>query len=303
MKKEIKTTENKDNPTWVECTKCGKEYLMHQGKDSDKYVCKRCSKGAGKDKKEKVDTDIQISEIELVTINCRRHKRLIEVPKGWLDTCTYLCPQCYYKLKAKERKLYSPKKKSAKRKIEKHEKLTGVKDGKVGKAVKVEVDNGNKEKVGEQVAKVKLSDLMPQNKLHCEMCGKDVMVYRDWYRYSKCICPECYSTMREEQIAVVHIQQENKAKGEMPRRNEIRVRRKSAKEYKLWDKNSRYNNKGGVWSTSQICKATVEDLKRAVSEGLVSKVRAKIELRRRKEPTYLNSLPEYMNKLPVIDLR
>lgn len=293
-------------PTWVECEKCKAVFLVYKEIAAKGYVCKRCrtevekKEEESKNEKGKKSEEVTISEVKLVEMLCKRHKKRIEVPESWLETCDYLCPQCYHKLSAKERKAYRPKRKGKK----------GIERIKAEKKVSAEAKAAEEkllveEKKADGTKGISIDDFKPKYRIHCQKCGEIVPCHYEWYDKSTVLCPQCYCGMSENAIALFHM--EHKAEkppkgmgGEMPKSIESGVRRKTEKEYAQWDRNHVYKENGGRWPDERIKRASVSALQSAVKRGLVSAVRYRIELKRRKKREFYDSLAETKYDLPVI---
>lgn len=308
-----KNTKNRDKrmeaqeemPTWVECVKCQSEFLMYKDQGAEGYVCKKCrtevEKKEEKSKKEKgkKSEEVTISEVKLVEMLCRRHKKRIEVPESWLETCDYLCPQCYHKLSAKERKAYAPKRKGKK----------GIERNKVAEVAKVANDKPLvEEKKAVDTQEFSIDDFKPKYRIHCQKCGEIVPCHYEWYDKSTVLCPQCYCGMSEDAISLFHM--EHKAEkpkesvGEtMPRPLEGGIRRKTEEEYAQWDRSHVYKENGGRWPDERIKRASVSALQSAVKRGFVSAIRYKIEIKRRKNKEFYDGMAETKYDLPVIGYR
>lgn len=301
-KRDKRTEVQEEMPTWVECVKCKAVFLWYKEIAAKGYVCKRCRTEIEKKEEEvkkekgKKAEEVTISEVKLVEMRCRRHKKRIEVPESWLETCDYLCPQCYHKLSAKERKAYAPKRKGKK----------GIERNKVAEAA-----NEAKEKPMEEVKRAvdtqefSIDDFKPKYRIHCQKCGEIVPCHYEWYDKSTVLCPQCYCSMSENAINLFHM--EHKAEkpprdegGVMPKAIDSGARRKTEEEYAQWDRNHVYKENGGRWPDERIKRASVGALQSAVKRGLVSAVRYRIELNRRKKKDYYDSMAETKYDLPVI---
>ena len=308
-----KNTKNRDKrmeaqeemPTWVECEKCKAVFLVYKEIAAKGYVCKRCRTEVEKKEEEsktgkgKKAEEVTISEVKLVEMLCKRHKKRIEVPESWLETCDYLCPQCYHKLSAKERKAYRPKRKGKK----------GIERNKVAEVAKAAEEKLLVEEKKADGTKVfSIDDFKPKYRIHCQKCGEIVPCHYEWYDKSTVLCPQCYCGMSENAIALFHM--EHKAEkpskgmgGEIPKAIESGVRRKTEKEYAQWDRNHVYKENGGRWPDERIKRASVRALQSAVKRGLVSAIRYKIEMKRRKNKEFYDGMAETKYDLPVIGCR
>lgn len=292
-------------PTWVECVKCKSVFLMYKEQGAEEYICKRCraevekKEEESKTEKGKKAEEVTISEVKLVEMLCRRHKKRLEVPESWLETCDYLCPQCYHKLSAKERKAYRHKRKGKKG----SDRIKVAKEAKVAEAKPLA-----EEKRVEGTKGFSIDDFKPKYRIHCQKCGEIVPCHYEWYDKSTVLCPQCYCAMSEDAISLFHM--EHKAAkppkglgGEIPKAIESGVRRKTEKEYAQWDRNHVYKENGGRWPDERIKRASERALQSAVKRGLVSAIRYKIEIKRRKNKEFYDSMAETKYDLPVIGYR
>lgn len=256
------------------------------------------------------------------TIRCRRHHKRIKVTRGWREQCSWLCPQCYEKLTAEERARYAPK--ETKREGE----AIVEKGGVVGKAEEGKTTEGIEEREvgeegfkeakqaevvaamgqGERLAKPKAKQvrekepmvmraspqilaLLPEWEMECKKCGKRKPVHKIWLdTKSKVLCPECYFAMSEyalEQFGKEHPEEEAVFR---------KVDRGINEDIGLRVTASGESSSLSQWlndTTRRIPKLTDKELLYAVDKGLVSKARARIEIRRRQNMEYFNEFADF----------
>lgn len=134
----------------------------------------------------------------------------------------------------------------------------------------------------------KLKDLMPKYRIHCLKCGEDVPCHGFWIEKSKVLCPSCASTMDDYQITAFNRLHDN---------DKCKVMKNEKTKKSSFSFNSSFNDEdpvsfGGGCSDSFIRRATEEELKQAVKQGKLSRVRFKIEMKRRKNPEWYDDCPE-----------
>ena len=140
--------------------------------------------------------------------------------------------------------------------------------------------------------KADLADFLPRHKITCQKCGETVRCHYTWFDRSTVLCPSCYAGMHEWEIRRFH----HFHYAPKPRKEVCETgleltddRRESGNRYyddSSWTRNSSVVNSGGCWSAERIMGTSAEDLVEAVKNGSVSRVRAKIELRRRLNVEY-----------------
>ena len=304
---------------WIACVFCGEEFPIIQDEEAknDEFVCKECNK-----KEQKMIRDmISQKKTKLNKVYCRRHHKSIEVEASWIETCSYLCPQCYNKLTPKERAKYANKSKKTvevKQKAAKTPKVVQKKEKKEKAVLKVSKDgitrdDTNASKYGFKLG-YSLADLKPKYKIKCQKCGKEWPCHYSWYDKSTVLCPECYGSMTKDEIEMFH--EEHKADKPLPMEDvnhrsenvtnkpvkslEPKIR-KTAAEYREFDRHSNVTIHGGRLSETSIRAASIETLERAVKKGALSAVRLKIEKKRRQNKEYYDSYPD--ESIRVISFR
>ena len=229
-------------------------------------------------------------EVEkIVSIRCRRHKKRFEVKESWVDVCSWLCPKCYEKLTEEERKAYAPKGGGQPEVREVNPNKGNPEGGKPQEPVifpkepKFPVVNSSKSL---------LDSLRPKHKIHCRKCGQDFPCHASWFLQSKVLCPECYFKMTSEEIVAFHAGID---------RNGRPLQTPSIKDKSTHREQNRFRKKFGEsdWiststraSEAWIREASKDDLIKAVARGNLSRIRAKIELKRRRRESYYNEFAE-----------
>lgn len=280
----------------------------------------KCKKEALTDNNSNKSTD---GANKVVSMSCRRHRRRINVRESWINTCSYLCPQCYERLTEAERLSYAPNKNGFKAEVRPMEQgkpiVEPTKSYKLPKEqkpteglVKEETNRTSpKEKSsfsGEFKGGYSLKDLLPKYTVTCKKCGETVPCHYEWYNNSTVLCPTCFSMMSSEEIELFHMEhcsdrppiKKESSKNLIYGNQKDGKIRKTEKEYALYDKQSIYLHVGGRWSDKHIKHANKESLMAAVKRGLVSPIRAKIELRRRANREWFDSMPEVYHERPRV---
>jgi len=241
-------------------------------------------------------------------VYCRRHRRTKPVPKGWTDTCSYLCHKCYRRLSPEERKEYAGRDTfrthlKAKTLLRKQPQL----ELQPPKPEPVLTQPPSQTTVPEEALDDKAAatpmyignafkGLMPQYSINCLRCGNTSPCHYHWFSRSKVLCPTCYSSMNQWEIDNFHRQHGNK---NLPIPPKTIVRYFPMTSMVVGKGKSSPNNPhedsvlvGRKYSNERISKMTRRELAEAVKKGYVSRPRARIELHRRKREEYYHMLPE-----------
>lgn len=267
------------------------------------------------------------------SIRCRRHHKRFVVSKEWADKCNWLCPTCYERMTEAERAEYAPTSHGGAggesvskqgegarvRTVLRHTATTKKPQEKAKRGRPPKTKNGLPQrtvaKVDADAAKEfqmkamspELMRLLPKYRIKCRKCGEVRPCHASWFSQSQVLCPECYSLMTEDEIRVFH--KEHKADGtetlcvvECPKgdkqctssRADEDIHSVFAKKCKAEDAVDSYK----ACSVRFISKATAAELEKAVADGIISKVRAKIELKRRRNKAYYRDRPN--DDLPSI---
>ena len=232
-----------------------------------------------------------------VFIRCQRHRKRIEVPSSWVQQCSFLCPKCYNKLTEEERLKYAPRaildeikaKKEKEREIHKKSVITKKR---ARRKKEKEVFTGFKSSM--------FNYLLPRYTVHCKKCGGDAPCNLTWFETSTVLCPTCYNSMSEKERAlfegnktsekkcskeVEHDEKMNKYLKSVQCTQTGRIKNISKAE------SDAMSASGGIWSYESLSRASVAEIMHGIETGKVSKVRARIELKRRKNLDYYNMLP------------
>lgn len=228
-----------------------------------------------------------------VSIRCRRHKKRFDVEESWLETCGWLCPKCYHKLTEKERQRYAPKK-GIKEKEGDEESFIGdfldKRNRKGGEGVAKRETGGRTSMIG-----YSLKDLLPQYRIKCLRCGETVPCHKTWFENSKVLCPECYSKMTEEKIRKFHKEHNASCEGAEGAGEAEKVGKKCDKrKFPEWEAAPKVFNEDstdivaavGGCSQGFIKRAPEPLLLQAVKRGHLSKMRFRIEMKRRQRMDY-----------------
>ena len=271
---------------------------------------------------------------KIVSIRCRRHKKRFNVKSDWLKTCKWLCPQCYNKLTANERKKYAPRsgEEVEVRQAESGKSAVGVKPSQRRSVKKshgsfigdfLDRRNGSKKSGIKDIChdidraidtilsepppnpckgmsnstsysfRSELDALKPQYTIHCQKCGEDYPCHYFWFNKSKVLCPACAADMTSEQIEEYNRTHFGTlpAYKKPPAITEKKVEKPRAF-IDYWGDNTEIIETGKGCSEYFIRHATKKDLLDAVKLGKLSKIRAKIELKRRESSEYFDDMPE-----------
>ena len=286
-RKERKRDSEKE-PKWVECRKCGNQFLIFGRKEDDfDFVCGRC--------KENVRTS--------VSMRCLRHKKRFNVPRWWPDVCSFLCPRCYDRLSSKERIKYYPKEGVD---LSVHEAEEGKKTNRPSKTKSSYMHDrekkGKKEKNQQPSSdsnKVTLEELLPRYKISCKKCCQTVPCNYTWFDTSTVLCPSCYSRMTEYEISMFHGNNEME-KPRFPDSDYSYMSKRLMGKKSNWiEEDAASLNSGGCWTSERIMSVPKYKLMLAVKRGKVSKVRARIELKRRANAEYYDMFPEEVGASPI----
>lgn len=231
-------------------------------------------------------------------VYCRRHRRTKPVPKGWTDTCSYLCHKCYRLLSPEARKEYADRdafRKPLKAKTLPHKQLE-----KKPKPVLPQLPPSHPVVPAASFDDMPTAaspylgdafrDVMPQYSIKCLRCRKTSPCHLHWFSRSKVLCPTCYSNMKRLSIEVFHKKHGNddlpippptsKSKGTNPMSN------------KPYGDNEDSVLVSRRYSDEAIRRMTRKQLAEAVRQGYVSRPRARIELHRRQAEDYYHMLPD-----------
>ena len=262
------------------------------------------------------------------SVYCRRHRRSKPVPKGWADTCAYLCHRCYKALSAKERERYTP---SSKPRMHANLKAKALLPEDHKPSLQPSIENPTAipdtsprpipPKTVETTAATSpatpsplrncslLSSLMPAYRIECKKCGKSMPCHHHWFANSRVLCPSCYSSMTEDEVTVFHqihkndtlpippykalqeISESNeKTKPPLPPRNSVcdLPRATSGKPHGQEDSMLVSHR----YRDETLRKMTPMQLYSAVKLGYLSRPRARIEMNRRRRSEYYDQLPD-----------
>lgn len=179
--------------------------------------------------------------------------------------------------------------------------------GNAGKVLKragiVEASRGEREEAhrassveeGKGKKSTKLEKLKPPAMILCRRCGEVAPCFTMWFETSKYLCPSCYSELSQEEVAEIHKCCEEG--GEVPERllhakkKEQRGRPRKEKD-PLLGKWSDTLEGSKVVSQTWLAHQSEKGLLAAVKNGKVSRVRAKMELNRRKNRKRFQCCPE-----------
>ena len=228
-----------------------------------------------------------------VSIRCARHKKRMEVTREWVERCSWLCPKCYEKLTEEERMRYAPAR--AKRR-----------EGVVLDAPKVPKPPSRRGKGETHKRKskrdntIRISDasLLPRYVMLCRECKEWRPVHKVWFDMNPYVCPSCASRMTPNKIK--NLARRCEASGNKPEIAENKSDigwEKSPFALSMTNLAKDFDPKGfdgyvEELSSNQIGRLSIADLKKAVQAGRLSKVRANIEIRRRRNKDYYDNLPE-----------
>ena len=138
-----------------------------------------------------------------------------------------------------------------------------------------------------QNTRTKLSELLPRSKIHCLKCGEDVPCHGFWLEKSRVLCPGCASEMSGDEFLSFN---RLHSPTDLVMRNERYEIQKRMEE--LEDRSNKniptgesdIVSFGGGCSELFIRKATELELQEAMKRGRLSKVRYRIEMKRRANP-------------------
>ena len=252
---------------------------------------------------------------KIVSMRCLRHKKRFNVPIDWMETCGWLCPHCYENIPEEEYGKYAPK----------NGIVPEVRDAEEGKPTMypsfwmeggIEVESCEEEHVKEPEPKEEkphrhyntnggdikdnpaFSDFLPRYEIDCQLCRKTVKCHYPWFSTSTVLCPECYSSMSEAQIEEFHMTHH----AEIPKlktfastktaTHDISTSSKMLSRDISWTRESRHLPICGRWTNDRIMSSTRKELIDGVKDGMVSAVRARIELKRRGNLDYYDLCPK-----------
>lgn len=135
----------------------------------------------------------------------------------------------------------------------------------------------------------------------CKKCKQIVPCHKIWFDTSKVLCPECYNGMTSSEIEKFH--QEHPATTatyfeELENKGTEKIFRNTARllmesdSYTPTDLPDSLSRFGNGMDTKTILHASKQELLEAVGKGILSKARFRIEMKRRKNKDYYNSLSD-----------
>ena len=153
-----------------------------------------------------------------------------------------------------------------------------------------------------------LMALLPDWRMECQKCGQIVPVHKAYIdNTSSVLCPSCSSHMNAIEIEKFNsIHSVSKSHIYHVRRSVVAdIKTEPQKELRLTTKPIPFGDSsdiaaGGFYSNSRIMQMSVEELSDAVRKGKISKARARIEIGRRRNREYYNSLPEVEVVAPIM---
>lgn len=147
--------------------------------------------------------------------------------------------------------------------------------------------------------RVDITTVMPSYKVKCLKCKRTVPCHKHWYDKSYILCPECYFKMASKEVTQFHEKHKEQyasAKAVADSAKPVQsVFVNSSKPPPCVSADAEFDvfrSEGRSSSENFIHDATKEQLLDAVRRGRLSKARARIELRRRKNPMYFADLPD-----------
>ena len=150
--------------------------------------------------------------------------------------------------------------------------------------------------------RIDITMVMPSYKVKCLKCKRTVPCHKTWYDKSYILCPACYFNMTNKEIERFtkrHSEQSKSAKAdiESAQRNMRTTPCISTPppQVSMDASFDVFRNDGRAVSENFIREATKSELIEAVRRGRLSKARARIELRRRKNAEYYADFPEIEN--------
>ena len=144
--------------------------------------------------------------------------------------------------------------------------------------------------------------LMPTWRMKCLKCKKEAPVHKVYLEsVSSVICPECHSQMSQDKIQKFHARHPasdaNVWQVEYVKRSEVSAGSMSSNFGMIGESDI---STGGCYSNSRIMQMSIKELTDAVHRGKVSRVRARIEMSRRKNLEYFRSLPDVTPNKPCL---
>lgn len=242
---------------------------------------------------ESVET-IELGKEPNVSIRCARHKKRFEVSAEWVEKCSWLCPKCYAKLSEVERMRYAPASVRAKSMGS----ICPSPPIKPQATIPERKPTKRRAVVDSYTSPIYDTSLLPKYVMFCQKCRTWKPCHKVWFNANPYVCPACAAKMTAEGIASHRRKCE-----EVGRKPEIEANTAAVS----WEKTPLavsltsvvrdftpmgFDSYADELSQGQIERFTVDELKEAVRKGRLSKVRARIELRRRQNKSYYNDLPE-----------
>ena len=143
-----------------------------------------------------------------------------------------------------------------------------------------------------------LQSLMPRFRMKCKKCRKVVPAHRIWFATSKVLCPGCYFQMTAEQVAKFHkrhpaTEAEIKAVNiPPPKKKEVFNPTSTPCPCTPISQPDSWSHFSEGLTTHTIMHSTRKELIDAVKRGSMSKARFRIEMKRRENKEYYNSLAD-----------
>lgn len=254
----------------------------------------------------------EAKEEELTDIvYCRRHKHTKPVPKGWANTCTYLCHKCYRLLSPEARKEYASRdafRKPLKAKALLHKQLEKKPEPVLpqlppSRQVVPAASFDDIPAAASPYLGDAFRDVMPQYSIKCLRCRKTSPCHHHWFSQSRVLCPTCYSSMNQADIDAFHRQNGNddlpipplkpsRPKPIAPPPPKPKVEKPSYRPTYDFFSHEDSVLVSRRYSDEAIRRMTRKQLAEAVRQGYVSRPRARIELHRRQAEDYYHMLPD-----------
>lgn len=232
---------------------------------------------------------------EIVSMRCLRHRRRFNVERRWLDTCSFLCPKCYERVPEAERARYAPKGKNGKRTspVRVSTPKTHKPKPKPAKAKIEPPPPSQSDVIDVSCFRPEVASLIPLWRMECQKCHRELPVHKIWLdSTSKVLCPECYSSMTSHEVEIFHTTHLSCS----ARIWKVKAYEKPHSTYMPpIETTYRPPPKGSIADfapVTSITKMRIKDLCKAVKAGKISKVRARIEMRRRRNALYYFDLPD-----------
>lgn len=149
---------------------------------------------------------------------------------------------------------------------------------------------------------VDITTVMPSYKVKCLKCKRTVPCHKTWFDKSYILCPACYFKMKEKEIERFHEKRKEQYENAKALMDSYILTHPQSAVYSTpppmvsadadFDV---FRNDGRAVSENFIREATKSELIKEVRRGRLSKARARIELRRRKNAEYYANFPEIEN--------